>query len=1040
MQQKKELKVLKINILPTVNTLNTAGFFSEISLFYSEKKRQGKPVIGYHSIQSLADKLNSLPPGLDKQKAPAILKGRFEDGTAGKYCTKPVGYIFYDIDAKDNKAWAYDKATNAHVFEILQKYSLLTWRSYSGNGIAGLIQCKAIESFTNETSNFHNQLAQKVYEHLAKIVLASTGQKINFDPAQGKFRQVRFLAPQEVKVKVNQTAFCFDVDFEIVKATYSNGLPKYNFTGSVTGSIQDQFNNDNKIEDILLSFGYSFLSNKRVKSPQTSASSSGEIKDNILYNYSSSSGLKRGYNPFNFVLEHSYNDDFKAFISDLKNEGYKNIQPEQKSLIDDLKVAKTDAEISSVCHKSKYLSFDKKIEVVNQQAKNKKEKVRTFLGLKDLGITYDLNYKSTGYVDKVISDVFKDLDKHQNIVLQAETGTGKTTAILKDFKAIRPGKRLLLCVPLVSIANQLANTYKDVTALTEASSIETHSQARKSPIVVATYENAGRHLKEKNEFDYIVIDEIHQMFNANSYKAVTVSKLAILIKDKKVLGLTATPNELFKKVGFKLAKVKTPSKPTTITQRVLKEAPEKVIISHIKNSKRKLIVRLNSKYTLSYIKDYLVENEMLQEDEILLLYSDNEIKQSEHFKRLTNKEKFEDQIKVVLTTSFIDEGINIKQIGFDTLFLENTYFYSPESIKQFTARFRNEDKDRKHFYYVKLTKDQSIKNITLDKAFEYYNLNSLEDFATYKDALNQNIKYLEDYTQSIFYQGYEGLNLFLNKLNRKEYNLYLTENYNLNIEVDEDFEIELNEINAIKEAKLKDKSLIFTIWKNYKSDVFKVLNEIQGCKNHQLANPLPYEVDLFDNSNEFNSYVIFHKSKFQQLDYYYFELNKYFKNPDSFMIKDDKIAYSTKLKNELQYHETKALLKNPKTLTDRKHKKQIEAFYLVLKLKQSFTPNDIEKAWRSETNSKMNKTLVMSLLKDRFDLWKKQGVFHIKKTAENQQAKDLFHIKKTEAKLMTNPPIFVIHRKLTQTTTANNAKKKCNICKNIFIYKPLMQA
>jgi len=91
---------------------------------------------------------------------------------------------------------------------------------------------------------------------------------------------------------------------------------------------------------------------------------------------------------------------------------------------------------------------------------------------------------------------------------------------------------------------------------------------------------------------------------------------------------------------------------------------------------------------------------------------------------------------------------------------------------------------------------------------------------------------------------------------------------------------------------------------------------------------------------------------------------------------------------------------------------------------------------------------VMSLLKDRFDLWKKQGVFHIKKTEAKQQAKDLFHIKKTEAKkqakLMTNPPIFVIHRKLTQTTTATNAKKKCNICKllneQLFGYKPLMQA
>jgi hypothetical protein len=416
------------------------------------------------------------------------------------------------------------------------------------------------------------------------------------------------------------------------------------------------------------------------------------------------------------------------------------------------------------------------------------------------------------------------------------------------------------------------------------------------------------------------------------------------------------------------------------------------------------------------------------------LYSDNEIKQSEHFKRLTNKEKFEDQIKVVLTTSVIDEGINIKQTGFDTLFLEQTYFYSPESIKQFTARFRDEDADRKHFYYVKLTKDQSIKNITLDKAFDYYNLNDLKDFATYKDALNQNIKYLEDYTQSIFYQGYESLNLFLNKLNRKEYNLYLTENYNLNIEVDEDFEIELHELDTIKEAKLRNKSLIFTIWKNYKSDVFKVLNEIQGCKNHQLANPLPFDDDsLFDDSNEFNSYVIFHKSKFLQLDYYYYELSKYFKNPDSFMIDDGKITYSTKLKNELQYHETKALLKNPKTLTDRKHKKQIEAFYLVLKLKRSFTPNDIEKAWRSETSSKMNKTLVMSLLKDRFEIWREKDMFHIKKTAENQQAK-----------LMTTPPIFVIRRKLTQRTTATNATKKCNICKllneQIFSYKPLMQA
>ena len=82
------------------------------------------------------------------------------------------------------------------------------------------------------------------------------------------------------------------------------------------------------------------------------------------------------------------------------------------------------------------------------------------------------------------------------------------------------------------------------------------------------------------------------MFNANSYKAVTVSKLAILIKDKKVLGLTGTPNELFKKVGFKLAKVHTPIKPTFLNSSFGVPVNPNTFLSLIKIASFEIVIAL----------------------------------------------------------------------------------------------------------------------------------------------------------------------------------------------------------------------------------------------------------------------------------------------------------------------------------------------------------------------------------------------------------------------------------------------------------------
>jgi hypothetical protein len=965
MNRKKELHLSSIKQgTHDFNTREEA--FSYINNWYNNTTKKGNPIKQYLSLQGLKDTLNSVRPNTAKDNAPTILKGIYENGTSGEYAKQGSPYLFFDIDAKDNKAWAYDKAKNAYVFEFLQKYSLLTWRSYSGTGMAGIFYCKALSNFNHDSRNFHKQLAELLYNHVKKIIFADSGLYVNFDSAQAKFRQVRYLAHQKEDVEINKDASCFHAEFEIKAASFENGLPKYIFSRDVIGSIQAQFNNSNPIENILQNYGYSILSNGRVKSPTTEASSSGFIKDNKLVNFSSSSGKKRNYSPFQFILEHQYFDDKKAFLSDLKKQGYTHTQPEVKKLIDGVKHAKKNKDIANLCYDYKYLKYEDKIKTISKLETEKKKVVSTYLGLKKLEVKPDFEYEVENYVGEVISKVLDNLDKNEKIILKAETGIGKTTAILKYAKKLRPNKRFLICVPLVSIARQIANEYEEVIALTEASDLNDHSNARRGQIIVATYENASNHLKNKNIFDYIVIDEAHNMFNANSYKSKTISKLALLIQDKRVLGLTATPNALFQKVGYKIANIKINRPKTEIIQRVYSGNAEKVIIDHIKNTTRKLIIRLNSKNKLKHLRSYLINTMGYKEEEVLFLYSGSDIKESKEFLNLTQKGEFPSDVKIVLTTSVIDEGLSIRQGGFDTIFIENNYFLSPESVKQFTARFRNSDNNRKNYYYILKKKNQDFKNTSLQKCFDFFQLEDLDAFSKFKSLLNQNAQYLEDFTQSKWYRGNEAFKMFVSNLNLKEYNFYIENNFNLKVIIDLEFNQKQKAIKEIKTSILNDKDYFNDIWINNKKQVFKVLHDTDTCLNSDLTK----DVSLMDNDiQKFNEFVIFNIEKYKKLDYFFFQLRKYFDNPDTIMIKDDKIVYSTKINNEILYQETKELLKAPiVNKTDAKHKKTLQSILENIYNKEEFTKEEIQKVWKKNTKVKYNHQVILRIISDYFKM------------------------------------------------------------------------
>lgn len=967
MKIKKELHLSSIKLITDYFDTKEEAF-SEINNWYNNTKKEGQPIRQYLSIESLKDLLNSVRADTPKEKAPAILKGIYKEGTSGEYAQEGSPFLFFDIDAKDNKSWAYDKAKNAYIFDLIKKYSILTWRSHSGKGMAGIFYCKGLSSLGHEKRDFHKQLAEKIYNHVRKIIFAESGIDVNFDDAQAKFRQVRYLAHQKDKAEINYTPSCFNAEFEIKKAKHENGLPKYAFTGDVVGSIEAQFNNDNRIESILSNFGYTFLRDNRVKSPSTANSSSGFIKDNKLQNFSSSSGTKGGRTPFQFVLEHQYLDDKQAFLSDLKKQGYTNIKPQVKTLRDRLKHVKKTNEIAKVCRDYKYLRHEDKIKTIESLEGEKKKAVLTYLGLKNLELKPDFKYKVEQWVSEVIPEIFNDLDKHEKIILKAETGIGKTSAILREIKNIRPTSRILICVPLVSIAKQIASKYNHISVLTESSDLQEHLKARSNKIVVATYENAGNHLRNKNIFDYIVIDEAHNLFNANSYKSKTISKLALLTQDKKVLGLTATPNGLFQKIGYKLINVVCSNPKTEIIQRVYLSNAEKIILNHIKKSNRKLIIRLNSKEKLKHLRDYLIKNEGYKEEEILFLHSGADVKQSSHFVNLTQTGSFEDCVKIVFTTSVIDEGLSIEQIGFDTIFVENNYFLSPESIKQFTARFRKPDEKRKNYYYVLKKKNQDFKNTSLERCYDFFQLDDIDDFSKYKTLLNQNIQYLENYTQSKWYRGNEAFKMFISSLNLKEYNFYIEKNFNLKVIQDLEFNENEKVVKEIKASILQDKAYFNDIWINNKKQIFKVLHDTDNCLNSDLIKDVPVmEGDV----NRFYEFVIFNIEKYKKLDYFYFQLRKYFENPNDIMIENDKIVYSTKIKNEILYLETKSLLHASDislNKTDKKHKSVFESILSNIQKKENFTKDNIINIWKKETKVKYNHQVMLRVISDYFKI------------------------------------------------------------------------
>ena len=151
-------------------------------------------------------------------------------------------------------------------------------------------------------------------------------------------------------------------------------------------------------------------------------------------------------------------------------------------------------------------------------------------------------------------DNLRKNNKDKSLLISA-TGTGKTYLAAFDVKAVHP-KRMLFVVHRRSIALKAIETFKTIIKDKSMGLFSGDTKEINCDYVFSTiqtiYKPENKQLFSKEEFDYIIIDEVHKA-GANSYQ-----ELVNYFKPQFLLGMSATPErsddfDIYKMFDYNIA-------------------------------------------------------------------------------------------------------------------------------------------------------------------------------------------------------------------------------------------------------------------------------------------------------------------------------------------------------------------------------------------------------------------------------------------------------------------------------------------------------
>ncbi|MEM9076280.1 MAG: DEAD/DEAH box helicase family protein [Bacteroidota bacterium] len=914
----------------TNKPLPTGKQFSEIYTFYSAKKHPvEKAVLGLYDIDELIQHFNGLPQGFKKGED-GFLKGLYKGGTAGNYCYKTSKYLFFDIDVKHNvNTRLYkDRKANSDVYWWLYKRGVFVGRSNSGKGMFGAFIVEDISKFNYRDSMAHVNMAKAVYDHIASQIYKDLEVEVEFDPAQGKYRQVRYGAYQENKIELNKNSTTYFVEEHTELVTIADNLPDFKYTGfqgAAKGSIREKYNKDTNIEDLLPQAGLSHVSGRRWKYHLSSSPTSGEVKDNaFISNSTTFSETIQYFDPFLMTAKiKGYNRG--QMIKWLRGQGYTD---EEVDPVGAIPKEATPQQIWELAQPAKHLSLNKRIEFINKLRATSKqiEMFKHYLKVKNLEVRYDKRLVIKKWVSEKVDEIFDLADSKKKLLLSAETGTGKTTAIIDAFQKLRPAKKLLVIAPLTIIVDSVdgINPVKSLCRLRGTVDEKDWFKARKSDIVIATQIHAASLLERGIKFDYIVRDEIHSDIVGNSFRQQDISRLNYQLDklDIPVIGLTGTPLNSFHKLGFYMVKLDNQAPADRIVQRVDNRKPEKIILQHQDEVKGRAIYRANSKDALELVRKILIQRGA-DPDSIVIFTGDADVKLGDAYKHLVKNGKFSPKVNIVLTTSVIDEGVSIHDLGFtDIVYIDADYYPRPEPLKQFINRFRLKSQDITYYHYRKSTEDQNYKDSRDDyqRDLELLEEDTPQDGVTVNSLASDKRMRYEDGSPNPYFLMYNETRHFFNSFNDDEFNKYLEANFNIEVILHLDYEEE--EINVKRKSAKETRKKLTQYFKDKSYELEGAVAIITSEKSlkKSLANKAVPSQEVYD----------FAKSNKKTLETVYKALEVFEQisnDPKKLLLDQEELIDSSKnLKRKTQQLQTHLLLHHPKTYDEKRISKRVEKF------------------------------------------------------------------------------------------------------------------
>lgn len=935
-------------------------------------------MISINDLERLVNEYKNAKSG--KQSNRCLLKGLYKDGYSGANCYQNSPYLFFDIDVEDSvkkkenlHLLCHD--TNQIIFNELTKIAVLCWRSSSGNGIAGVLYVPQLANYLESDKAVHLNAGKAITSYLSDYLHNVTSIKhVKFDQAQSRFRQPRFLAEQIHKRKKNKQPLKFSYNVEKKQREIIKNVPTYTPSNykSPYGTIYQQFNDDNNILDVSLRCGFSVVGSQngkkvRVLHHRTASTSSGEVDQslNVYFNYSESFGRTGKYTPSEMVCYVDFGNNRSDFTKYLRGLGYKDkhlndagIKKASKALKSELDNTSNPKTISEVIFKHTYnlqsLTQKQKQQFVKENCTNPEHRkyFNSYLKNTDYKIKYDKEILINKYVGEKTNEILDYVDQQGNTILRAETGKGKTHFVFQITK-YRPKASILVLVPLTVIIEQNRKDHKGEAVFLDGTSTKADfDKAEYESIVFATYEQ-GTKVLYNGSFDYVIIDEVHQLLTANSFKRDVIADLTQLLPNSNVIGLTGTPNAMFKALGYNLLNVdvKEPIK-TNVEVRFSNIKPYSIAISHIINTKGKTLVRLNDIKALKALKKHLIELKYYKDKEIFISYSDREIKNSKDYKQLAHERIFSKGTRLVLTTALIDEGLSIDQFGFtDVVFIDTSYAPRPEAIKQYFARFRNIDNNRNNYLYLRTKTNQTATNFNPQYDYNDRLKNLKEESKTIvledEGNINSNAYFFyEDATINPYYLAYEVTQNLFSFLNIEQFLEYLEINYNLELSKNDFFE--LNKSFSFYENKHRKEinQSVATAWIKTKDEVLQCLYlHTQSVKlRKEIAS-----VQMYINP-AISDLVEKHIKMFEKLHSKYTTLEKLGHNePNQVLIKRAPDYLGVTLNSDKVYRDEITLLEihrivmHPKTKTDIRNRERLFDFYNWCKAKKRFTSTEMRR-------------------------------------------------------------------------------------------------